>query len=492
MKDKSLLSHPKSLYVLSLAEAWNRFSYYGIQALLVLYLTKAFLFTDNHAYGLYGIFTALAMAAPILGGILADRLLGGYHSVAIGAALIVVSNLVLAMHGTWALYTGLAIGVMGIGLFKANCASMVGTLYENNPAKREAGITILYIGMNIGALLGPIVYAYIAFRFSWQLSFFISAFGMLISLAIILLSSKQLKSCEKITRKIKSASTNILISLSIIIAGAVFLALMAYPHLFRNLLAIAGAIAVAYLYLTASKSNRLERNHIYALGLLAFFSIFFFACSLQNATSLTLFLDRDVDRYIFGWQLPTMAFIALQPFFIILAAPLIAIFWQKYNSRYSAPSPFIKVAIGILLAAISFGVFAIAAYLSTPTSHIALGCIVLGNLLIGVGELCLFPAVLSAIAQFSPQKLRGTLMGALFLSLAFSGYLASVLAKLTSSVNLSITHHDNYFKPFCLIGCITLMIGIAVILLAPKLNRLLFTETEPMMVDNLAPAKKSA
>jgi len=472
-------SQPAGLYILSFAELWDRFSYYGIQAMLVLYVTKIFLFSDDKAYGLYGAFTALAFATTVIGGILADRLLGFRYSVVMGALLIIIANILLVFDGQQMMYLGLSLMICGIGLFKPNNASFVGLLYSQHDPRREAGFSIFYISMNAGALLGPLVYGYIAVRYGWHLGFVIGAVGMIVAIFIFFLKGKYFNDIKEDIDFKKNPLY--LFYCFLLVTVGLFDVLMQHTYLFGNLLAVTGIMTVLGLLLLMARLETPERFRVSGLCLLSFFCIFFFACSLQTGSSLTLFIERNIDRHIFGIQIPTMMFLSLEPFFIILTAPLVGYFWTWLGHKNCNPAASTKVGLGLCLAAISFLVFSIAATIA-PHHHLPLLGVIVGNLILGLGELCVLPVVISAITQFAPHNLRGTLMGILFLALAFSGYLSGVIAKMISDKNVMQNNQANlinYAHAFVQVCYVTLVISLLLFCINPWLKRLLYYKPVP-------------
>jgi POT family proton-dependent oligopeptide transporter len=477
---KSTDNHRHTLYALTFTEFWDRFCYYGIQALLVLYLTKNFLFSDNQAYSLYGTFTALTFASTILGGMLADRLIGSKKAIMIGTVLIIGANILLLFPGKIFMYLGLAVLISGIGLLKPNNASLVGSLHENNEAKREGAFSIFYIGMNAGALLGPLFYGYIAHDYGWHYGFAMSAIGMLLALITIYLvnitpTKQQLGNVSKYVWLRLTTGQAVYLGIAAIIG--LFFLLILHAEFFGKLLGFIALITIIGLAIVATKSEPIDRNRIIGLSLLAFFCIFFFACSLQTATTLTLFIERNVNRDILGIHLPTMIFLSLQPLCIILTAPFMAKAWNLLEGTGYYPSAAVKITLGLILAALGFAIFSLAATPANLHHHLALIWLVLGNLILGLGELCVFPAALSAISQLAPINLRSTMMGVLFLSLAFSGYLAGAIAKLVSVENLEAQNHAlqvNYAQAFIEIALVTFSISLIMLCINPIIKRLLY------------------
>ncbi len=462
-------THHRGLYVLTFVEFWDRFSFYGLQAVLVLYATQALLFTDNQAYALYGVFTALTFATTVLGGILADRLLGMRQTIVMGASLVIVGNGLLFLAGQHFLYLGLSLLICGIGLFKPNSASYVGALYKDTEAKSERAFSIFYAGMNAGALLGPLAYGYISHRYGWLYGFGLSAIGMLSSLTIFLYA--KIKATEDKLSVVRLPVRTI-IYVALLLAIALFTLLLQHPKFFGSLLIFIGLATVIGLSIAAFKSNEVDRKRILGLSVLVFFCIFFFAASLQTATTLTLFIEREVSRTILGFNIPTAMFLSIDPFFIILTAPLIGLFWTFLERKNCDPSYAAKIAIGLILAAAGFAVFSLAALYHDKADHLSLTYIVLGNLLLGLGELCISPVAFSAISQLAPIHMRSTMMGILFLSLAFSGYLAGVIAIVVSGGAYSLIV-VNYTQAFIEIAGVTFLVGLIMFLVNIKLRVLL-------------------
>ena len=478
---ESNFRQPIQLYLLSFAELWDRFSYYGIQVLLVLYVTKVFLFSDDKAYSLYGAYTALTFATPVMGGFIADRWLGFYRTVIAGAILLILGNLILIFPGLNQFYLGLALVICGIGLFKPNNVSLVGALYEHADIRREGGFAILYIAMNAGALLGPIVYGFLEAHFGWRYGFGLTVIGTGIALIILITKGRSLnKSLMTLSKKTQlGLSINQLFYLGVVITIALLTLLLNKTDIFANVLGLIGIITIITLTVIAINSEKIDRNRIIGLIIMALFNLFFFACALQTATSLTLFIEREINRTVLGWQIPTMMFLSLEPLFIVLSAPLLAKLWTWLGYRHCEPSSPLKLGFGLILAAISFSIFAITANICNIDKTLALTGIIIGNLTLGIGELCVFPVMLSAISRLAPQKMKGTFMGVLFLANAFSGYLAGLLAQFISIANSKtkgLTQQlatSNYQHAFTHIAYVTFFIGLLGILLTPFLNRLL-------------------
>lgn len=472
------LKQPNGLYFLFFSELWDRFSYYGIQSILVLYLTKTFSLTDSHTYALYGVYTALAFSTPVLGGYLADRFLGYQKAICYGLILMAIGNIILLLPGTLTFYLGLSMVIAGIGLFKANNAALLGTLYQQDDARRESGFTIFYMGMNIGAILGPLIFGFIALHFGWKYGFVLSAIGLLSSLILFTLGKKIFSPIKNITI-LKQELFNFkqftflltIVLLSIVVINIFFY----YPRFFKDMLWLVGIIVLSYVLFIAYKRPAAERNKIIVILILNIFALFFFACQVQVGSSLTLFIDRMVNKDIFGWIIPTAAFSSLQPLFVILTAPLFAPLWNYLEKRHYSFSTISRIIIGLLLGSISFACFAFSAYSTHwhTMINVPLVMIVIGNFILGAGELCIGPAMMSAVTYLIPKELQGRLMGMWFLSIAFSSYLGSLLAQFADSAKVkSSLSADIYLNSFSTTSLLVFTVAVLLLMLSPLIRYL--------------------
>ncbi len=472
------LKQPRGLHLLFFLELCDRFSYYGIQSVFVLYLTKTFSFADSHAYSLYGVYTALAFSTPVLGGYLADRFLGYQKTIGYGLLLMTLGNLALLFSGTLSFYLGLSLIIVGIGLFKANNAALLGGLYQKNDARRESGFTIFYMGMNVGAILGPLTFGYIALHFGWIYGFTLSALELAVSLILFTVSKKTLLPSNgaaffhhKSLNLEQSTFLFIIILLSVFAINIFFY----YPILFKAVLWLVGIFVLSYVLFLAYEKPAGERNKILAIIILNIFAIFFFACQVQIGSSLTLFIDRLVNKHTFGWQIPTAAFSSLQPFFVILTAPLLAPLWSYLEEHHYSFSTVSRIFLGLLLGSISFACFAFSAYSSRwhTTINLPLIMLVIGNFILGAGELCIGPVMMSAVTYLIPKELQGRIMGMWFLSIAFSSYLGSFLAQVADlekkkpNINSII-----YFHSFSNTSLIVFIAALFLLMLSPVIRSL--------------------
>lgn len=471
------LKQPKGIYVLFLTEMWERFSFYGLRALLVLYMTKVFLFSDHKAYDLYGAYMALVYASPVIGGFLADKFLGLRRAVILGGVLIALGHFCLAVPGNELFYIGLGFVICGTGFFKSCVSSLVGQLYHYNDPRRDSGFTIFYMGINLGAFLAAIACGVVAEVFGWHYGFGLAGIGMVLGLIIFLMGKKYVDdiglppNIDLLKKKILPLiSVNTLIVMLSFVAVPGFAWLLTKSQAVGMSLGILSVVAIVAMLLIAFSSKKVERNRIICLLILMVLSVFFFALFEQAGTSLTLFSDRNIDRHLFHWLLPTAVFQSLNPFFIIVLAPIIAIIWIRLSQIKREPSTPIKFAYGLFFAAAGFGLLAFAALHSEKSS---MWFLVFAYLAHTIGELCLSPVGLSAVTKLAPQRWLGMMMGIWFLSISFSNYLGAMIAKLASTAEVGQASANVYGHVFLNLFYVGFTVSVLTVILTPWLKKLM-------------------
>ncbi len=466
--------HPKALPILTLTEMWDRFNYYGIQALLVLFLTKSVGFSDANAYGIYGVYVSLAFAVPVICGFLADKVLGARQAIILGSILIILGNLVLISTWQHSLFVGLSTLVIGTGFLKPSCVTLTGMLYASGDKRRETGFTFFYMGMNSGAMLGPFIYGLVTHNNHWYHGFWVSAIIMTINLCFFLKNTQCLPATASLPKKRSSLATVVFYSVLLLFIALISL-LFKFPDALGSILSLFALLILSGLLVIIAKSNRTEARHIIALTLLITLTIAYFIASLQITSSLTLFIERYIDKSVAGITIPTILFASLEPFFIICLTPFLAVLWKYLNAKQREPFMSQKIGLGLFCAALSFLTFAFAVHWQAH-QWLSLLSIILGNILLGLGELVMMPALMSAITEYAPKKLKSTFVGILFLSLSFAGYLSSLLAKFTippSTKNLSLKTLDSlYFHTFLGIALSMLIFSLAAFLISPAIKKL--------------------
>ena len=516
--------HPKALFVLFFAELWERFSFYGMRALLILYMVKV-LFdemaageADIKSYGIYGSYMALVYATPVLGGLIADRVLGFRKSILIGGLFMAAGHFVLAFEGNVSIFfIALSLIIIGNGYFKPNISSFLGTFYTKNDPRKDGAFTIFYMGVNIGAFLAPLTCGYLGEEVDWSLGFGLAGIGMLIGLLVFWFNMKNLQGQEyadeddPVTPPIEDAGAwdtdakneildaeeakrpvfssrgmppdpedlkrpvfiglnkEILIILGSIVAVFIISILLNYAEVMKYGLFLIGAGIIGYLLFTSVRTeNKKEGQRLIVVVVLFFFHMMFWALFEQAGGSLTLFTDRNVDRTILGFgEIPASMFQSLNPLFIMLLAPVFSWIWLKLNRAKKEPVTPMKFALGLLQLALGFAVLIIGAKLFGGSGIIPMIFLVLMYLFHTTGELSLSPVGLSMVTKLSPGRIVGFVMGAWFMSIALAHEIAAELGKLTSvpSEGASLVELLNGYTEVYLVWGV-IVVGAAGLLLA--------------------------
>ncbi len=444
--------HPKGLYLLFTTEMWERMSYYGMRALLVLYMVGAtdkggFGWSQSKALQIFGIYTGLVYATPVIGGFLADRYLGQRLSVTLGGILMMLGQFVLAMPGNAEplFYTGLGLLVVGNGFFKPNISTMVGGLYAPGDPRRDGAFTIFYIGINVGAFLASAVCGTLGEKFGWMWGFGSAGAGMALGVLVFLAFGKRMlgdvgTAPKKVERK-------------------------------------AGASAAPAAALT-----RQERDRVIVILVLALFVVFFWAAFEQAGGLMNLYTDAKVDRGVFGWEVPTTWFQAVNPIFIMLLGPIFAELWTGLGRRSKDPSIPAKMAMGLLLVSFGFVFMLGASKQSEAAGKAALMWVVAAYFFHTAGELCLSPVGLSMVTKLAPTRYASLLMGVWFIANAVANYLAGLIGGYAEKLG--------EFNLFMAITIATAVAGVVLLGLAPLLKRMMHgaDETKPASAEPPAPA----
>jgi proton-dependent oligopeptide transporter, POT family len=425
---------PKALRVLFFAETWERFSYYGMRALLVLYMTKHFGFSDARAYTVYGSYTALVYTTPLIGGMLADRLLGGRKAVVFGGLLMALGHFAMAFDPLF--YLALALLICGNGFFKPNISAIVGRVYPEKDAKRDRAFAIFYLGINLGAgasmlcgLLGE--------SYGWHLGFSLAGFGMLIGLAVFLWGQRFLGNAADPPDAIKlkerffvGLNREWLIYLGTLAAVGASWLLVQNGQVLGSLLAVVGVVSLGglVLYLVYFAKPE-ERSPMFVAIVLTAFSAVFWAFFEQAGSSLSLFTDRNVNRVVFGKEIAASVFQSVNPAFVLIFTPAFIWLWRRLGPR--EPTTPLKFGLGVVQLGLGFGALWLGASSSKDTGIVPLVWLILGYMLQTTGELCLSPVGLSMITKLSPARIVGVMMGAWFLASAMAQYVAALIAQLT-------------------------------------------------------------
>ncbi len=470
-------SQPRGLYVLFFAELWERFGFYSIQALLVLFLVKHYGYTDDQAYAFLGAYSALIYASPVLGGYLADKVLGFRKAILLGALLYILGYLGLALQQPDIFYWALSLLIAGNGFFKSSVSTLLGTLYDKDDVRRDSGFTIFYMGINLGIFFAPILCTYAAEQYGWGYGFGLAAIGMIIGLINCLLKFNTLDKRGLPPREITLRP----LANPFILYGIVLISiwgcstLLHYHQLIKQGMVLFSLVVVLALIAIAIKQTKQKRNRLLALLILMVISTLFWTFYFQTYLSVTLFIERCVERHIFGWEAPTGMLSSAIGLFNIGLAPIFALLWLRYaHSRWTPSSP-MKFALGIILVSLTFLVIAFGSQLAGSEKTPILW-IFLGYLLTSCGELCLSPIGLSLVTALAPCNVVGMVMGIWFMTLAAGYAIAGHIAQLTSIPDTIIdlvTIKQLYASVFYQYAYIGLSIGVTLILLTPLLKKLM-------------------
>lgn len=474
----NLTKYPEGMTHLFLTGLWERFSYYGITALLILYLFKHFDMSDARTYLIYGAYASMVYGTPIIGGIIADKYIGQYRSIIIGASLIALGHFVMIVPDSENIcfFMGLSIVIVGTGLFKPSIGVITGAIFaKKNAHKRNQGFTFLYIGMNVGTITAPLVCSYIAVTYSWNLAFGIAGVGMLIGLAIFINGSKYYNDIKKNKLNlIKRVFYWIALTLSLLCLILFIFILLSYPFWASKVLFIIGLATTLLIIYFIFNSELNDRDRIYITVILTLFYMVFMILLQQSGGMMNVFTERNVNREILGFVIPTSAFQSVEPFFIILFGPLYAYLGKRFNSNpHTYP---VKFATGLLIMSLSFLLLVVAILLTAKNGFISSWWINVSYLLQALGELFIGPIGLAMISVVAPKRMVGFFMGVWVLSSAFANYLAASFGALVSgdgkvgslAPSETIDIYMRAFGYFTLLGIIAALI---LFVLVPVLNK---------------------
>lgn len=501
VKGKTFLGHPTGLFILFSTEMWERFSFYGMKALLLFYLTRYHLFTDTEGYLLLGSYAAMVYSMPVLGGYIADKYLGFRKAITFGAILLVLGHLGMAYEGheahqleggvvvqdSFALqvfYFSLALIVMGVGFLKSNISSIVGELYKKNDPRRDSGFTIFYMGINVGALLATIICVWLGEEYGWGYGFGAAGIGMVLGLIIFTVGRPYLEGHGEpldlalLKKKKYGLSLELWIYVLSVLGVFVVWQMMQSHSIVQAILMVAGAASLVYIIYYAIKFlDKEAREKLIALTILILFTIVFWALFEQAYMSLNLFAERIIDLNVFGYELKPGWFLSLNAFFIITLAIPFARLWVWLDKRNLNPSTSYKFAYALILVGLGFGALVLGGWVSGEAGKVAAFWLVLTYFFHTCGELSLSPIGLSVVTKLSPQKIVGFMMGVWFLATAGSEYIAALISNYASVDHID---RDNFvlmksgfiglYENLFLAGVIS---GVVLIICAPFIKKLM-------------------
>ncbi|WP_183956401.1 peptide MFS transporter [Sphingobium fontiphilum] len=491
MREQTWLGHPRGLFLLFFAEMWERFSYYGMRAILIFYLTKHFLLVEDRAYLLYGAYTSLVYITPVIGGYLADRFLGPRKAVLAGGVFIASGHFLIALTegpgGADPLflngfYIALASIIVGTGFLKANISVLVGELYPRDDARRDPAFSIFYMGINAGGAIGPVVCGVLGETVGWSWGFGAAGVGMLLGLVVFVWLKPWLMGKGEPPRPqqlrqpvVAGISREWMIYLGGILGVAAVWMMIAHAEALGYALLIFGVLTVAYiLWRAVFILPPVDRDRIMAALFLIALNPLFWGLFEQAGSSLNVFTDRNVDRSVLGLTIPASVFQSVNSVFIILLAPLFAILWTWLDKRRLEPSSPAKFGFGLILCGAGFLVL-VAGAAAAGENLTPVIFVFLIYLFHTMAELCFSPVGLSAMTRLSVPSMVGLLMGTWFLAMAAGNFIAGLIARATGGGEGAGVAQvlDIYSR----IGWFAMVVGGAVLLVAPWITKLMHLDT---------------
>ena len=460
-------NNPHSLTTLFFTEMWERFSYYGMRALLVLYLVNSQNYSESDALHIYAVYTGLVYLTPLIGGYLADRFLGSQKAIFIGGLTMMIGHFLMAFPNF--LYLAIGMLIIGNGYFKPNISTLLGRLYKPDDVRRDSGFSIFYVGINLGAFLAPLIVGYVGETINWHYGFAIAGFGMLAGLIQFYIGQNKIikEDISSQSKKLNPADWGIITLVSLINLPLILVILelnQIINDFFFEILAI--LIILIFFYFITKKKQLLavkkDIKRIAYIGILSIFVIFFWVGFEQAGGSLTLFANNSVDRNFLGFVIPASFFQSINPLIIILIGPMIADFWMRIDQSKNKINTPKKMGLGLLFLASGF--FLIMLVNNSSESSINLWWLVCVYFLHTMGELCLSPIGLSMVSKVSPKKIASLMMGFWFLSSAVANFVAGKLPEILQSNNVDL---------FTFLSILSLLAGLLLFSISDLMERLI-------------------
>lgn len=471
---------PKTFYLIWFVELWERFGFYGMNAILVLYLVKQLGFSDAHSFSAFAAFAALVYAFTSVGGYVGDYLLGTKRTILFGAIILCLGYLVVSIGNEHTIFYGLGVVAVGNGLFKANPSSLLAKLYQPDDHRIDGAFTLYYMAINIGSFISISATPFIAREFGWTHAFFVSVIGLIlgiISFCLMIHWAKDVGSKPDFEKLNKLYLLYVIIGT---IAGsyASYL-LLQHLELTHILLAIAG-VAVFIFFIKAIISTKgQEKANLIACLILIIEAIFFFTLYQQMPTSINLFAVRNVHPEILGLTIPPATFQALNPFWIIVASPVLAYFYGKLGSQGKDLTMATKFTAGMFCCCVGFMLLSFSGHFADSKGFVSSHWLIASYGFQSIGELLIGGLGCAMVARLCPQKLMGIMMGIWFMSTAaamVTGGFVATIASVPENITNPLESLPIYTNLFFYIGISTLVIAILMTLLIPTLNKLCIKE----------------
>lgn len=475
--------YPKQLWYLFGTEMWERFCFYGMRGMLTVFMVTQLGLDDKTANLQYGAIQAFVYAFTFIGGVFADKILGFQKSLFWGATLMIAGGLVIAFAPNDLFYIGTSFSIIGTGFFKPNISTMVGALYHENDSRRDAGFSLFYAGINLGALLGGILMVYVGKYHSWALAFGLVSIVMTISLINFALTRKSLGSIglsplaaagvAPSRQRILEIATYI----GSLIAIPIILLLVTNTDYTDYFMFTIGPLTLVYLGWEMRRFNATENKRLGAAMVFILFSILFWAFFEQSGGSLSLFALNNLQHSLLGLPMdPNVVNNASNSLFVILFAAPLGILWIWLSKRKLEPNSVVKFGLGFLLLALAFCVFYATIFFTDADGVTSLEVFTLGYFVITFGELCLSPIGLSLMTKLSPQSIQGLMMGMWFLASAYGQYVAGLLGAGMSSADpdaSNMTKLQAYTDGYLQLGIYALIAGVVLLAISPLVRKLM-------------------
>lgn len=487
MENARETGQPKGLFLLFFTEMWERFGFYTLQTIIVLYMSQSLSYSDEKTYLLYGVFGSLIYFTPVIGGYLADRLIGFQRSIMIGGALYIIGYVLTALPYEKAFFVGLSTVILANGFFKPNVSSIVGELYQRDDPRRDSGFTIFYMGINLGSLIPPLITGILVSRYGWHWGFLLAAVGMSLGMIIFFCGKKRLGMAGDVPlmspiRKSHFAKRIHYLWLILGVILTIFcLHFVFYFPKEADLLMIAASCLIVFQVMRIMRKENPEHRHkMLACLILMIIAVVFWAFYSQTFTSLMLFANRNMDKQMLGLPIDAEFTQFFNPFFILLLSPLLSGIWLWLGRRNLNPSTPVKFSLGVAFTAFGF------LFLSGATAFFGQGglsspwWLVCNYFFLTIGELLLSPIGLAMVTKLSPPNIVGMMMGIWFLmtSVGFlAGSFLSTLADVPKQASLDVSLAI-YSHTFTVFGLFAMAAALGCFMLVPYLKKLIQSENK--------------
>ena len=484
--DTSFFGHPRGLSTLFFTEMWERFSYYGMRALLILFMTAplaagGLAFDTATAGAIYGLYTSMVYMTTLPGGWIADRLIGQRRAVLYGGIIIAAGHFCMAFSALATFYLGLFLIVIGTGLLKGNVSVIVGQLYAKEDIRRDAGFSIFYMGINLGAFIAPLVCGYLGQKVSWHTGFAAAGVGMTLGVIQYVLGGRHLgdaglhpapaespAAAARLRRNTGIVGGALLAALVIFGVGAASGAVSITPLQVADAAGVMLLAIVVFFFgwlFTSSNWTGEERKKLYVIGVLFLAAALFWSVFEQAGSTLNLFADRNTATVLLGWNFPSSWFQSLNSLFLIIFAPVFAWLWLRLGRSRREPSSPAKFAMGLILVGAGFAILIWAARMAEQGVQVSPMWLTLTYLLHTWGELCLSPVGLSAMTKLAPARIAGLMMGVWFLATSVGNFIGGRVA----------SFYESWALPslFGAVGLFAIGAGILLFLFVKPIKRLM-------------------